>query len=503
MESFVKKCSLEEHIKANANSYCQECKIYMCKDCETCHEKLFKNHHKFNIKKEEKEEDIFTGLCKEYNHLIELEYYCKNHNILCCAKCITNFEDKENGHHKDCDICPINDFEKNKKEKLDSNIKTLEILYNHLEKSIKEINETFEKINESKEDLKLNIQKIFTKLRNELNNREDELFLEVDELYNYSFFNQNNIKKIKELPNKIKKLLDKVKSNNYNWRNNKLNLLINDCINLENNINEINKINDLNESIKKANPLFYKVEFIQDNYEQVLEIIKKFGFLKKSLENIFDSEIEIDENLVKLWLDKKKFISELLFRKSRDGSQPKEFHNKCDNKGITITFINTDEFKFGGYTELGWEGKGPKKDNSTFLFSFDKSEKYPIKNEKEEEVKKKEGEGEGEEEIKEVKEKEVKEKEKKEKRKNKIKKNNENNKQNKYSIFCNTKNGPTFGSLDRYEIYFNKTLDYGISYGNLRENNNKNYTFFNDMKLTNGERNWNVKELEVYKIIYI
>ena len=59
--------------------------------------------------------------------------------------------------------------------------------------------------------------------------------------------------------------------------------------------------------------------------------------------------------------------------------------------------------------------------------------------------------------------------------------------------------------LRRYEIYFNKTLDYGISYGNLKENNNNknSYTFFNGMKLTNGERNWNVKELEVYKIIYI
>ena len=133
MESFVKKCSLEEHTKSNANSYCQECKIYMC------------------------------------------------------AKCITNLEDKENGHHKDCDISPINEFERNKKEKLDNNIKTLENLYNSLEKTIKEINETFEKISESKEDLKLIIQKEFTKLRNELNNREDELFIEVDELYNYSF----------------------------------------------------------------------------------------------------------------------------------------------------------------------------------------------------------------------------------------------------------------------------------------------------------------------------
>jgi len=42
----------------------------------------------------------------------------------------------------------------------------------------------YEKIEKSKEELKIIIQKIFTKLRNVLNDREDELLLEVDNRYN-------------------------------------------------------------------------------------------------------------------------------------------------------------------------------------------------------------------------------------------------------------------------------------------------------------------------------
>jgi len=48
----------------------------------------------------------------------------------------------------------------------------------------------YEKIEKSKEELKIIIQKIFTKLRNALNDREDELLLEVDNRYNELYFNE-------------------------------------------------------------------------------------------------------------------------------------------------------------------------------------------------------------------------------------------------------------------------------------------------------------------------
>ena len=53
--------------------------------------------------------------------------------------------------------------------------------------SIKELNEIIENIDKNKEEIKLEIQKTFTKIRNELNNREDQLLLEVDEKFKKNF----------------------------------------------------------------------------------------------------------------------------------------------------------------------------------------------------------------------------------------------------------------------------------------------------------------------------
>ena len=44
--------------------------------------------------------DIFTGICKEKNHINKLEYFCKNHNQLCCAACITKIKCKGKGNIK-------------------------------------------------------------------------------------------------------------------------------------------------------------------------------------------------------------------------------------------------------------------------------------------------------------------------------------------------------------------------------------------------------------------
>ena len=49
------------------------------------------------------------------------------------------------------------------------------------------------------------------------------------------------IKEFEKLPDKVKKSLEKGKLINNNWNNNNMNSLINDCLNIENNIEEINK----------------------------------------------------------------------------------------------------------------------------------------------------------------------------------------------------------------------------------------------------------------------
>ena len=63
----------------------------------------------------------------------------------------------------------------------------------------------------NKEELKLKIQNIFTKIRNILNNREEELLLEVDKKFNNLYYNEDIIKQSESLPNKIKIYLEKGK----------------------------------------------------------------------------------------------------------------------------------------------------------------------------------------------------------------------------------------------------------------------------------------------------
>ena len=61
------------------------------------------------------ESEIFTGMCTEKNHSNKLEYYCKNHNQLCCVACIAKIKGKGNGEHKDCDVCFIKKIKNTKK----------------------------------------------------------------------------------------------------------------------------------------------------------------------------------------------------------------------------------------------------------------------------------------------------------------------------------------------------------------------------------------------------
>ena len=160
-------------------------------------------------------------------------------------------------------------------------------------------------------------------------------------------------------------------------------------------------------------------------------------------------KLHFEEKLVYTWLNNIEFTSELLYRKTRDGSTPNDFHNRCDNKGITITFIETTKgYKFGGYTELQWDkSEKSKKDKSIFIFSFNNKQKYLARN-------------------------------------------------NNNSIGCFINEGPRFG-CGFPEIYLKNSLNKGESLDNAY------CTFSQGRLLTNGESSWDVKELEVFKIKYV
>ena len=287
MELNKKKCSLKEHNNSNAIIYCVDCKVYMCNKCDNFHSKLFPYHKVFNIEKDNNE--IFIEYCNEegHNHN-KLEYFCKGHNKLCCASCIAKIRKKENGKHNECDVCIIEDIKEEKKNKIKENIKYLEELYNSVQDSINEIKNIYNSINGKKEEIKIKIQQVFTKLRKELNSREDKLLEDVDKEFNDSFGDEVLIRKCDNLPEKIKKSLEVIKNIDKEGDNENIIQFINNCINVEDNIKDILVIN---ENIKKNKEFInIKINFYPDEeaITPFLNNIKNFGEIHKI------EKIEID-----------------------------------------------------------------------------------------------------------------------------------------------------------------------------------------------------------------
>ena len=468
MEIQKKFCSYQGHEKIISNIYCTFCKVYMCTKCEPFHSKLLPNHKVLNIEKINAD-DISQELCHQENHNLEFQFYCKDHNKLCCAKCVTKIKNKENGMHKDCDVCTIEEIKNEKMNNLNQNINNLEILSKNFEESINKLKDIFEKINDNKEDIKVRIQKIFTKIRNELNNREDLLLKEVDDIFENKFFGEEIIKKGEKLPNKIKKSLERCKAIGNNIDENKIISLINDCISIEENINEINNINN---SINKYNKLVDVKVFFSPNEEdsQLKKLIENINYLGRVFmnnEHFCDSNIighdNNKQNMLIKWIEEKikkvkeNLSTKLIFKMSKDGEQSEDFHKCCDNQGPTLILIQTTNNKiFGGFTPLNWKspdsGSSTITDpsNQTFIFSLDLNKKYNLLN------------------------------------------------MNKQAIKCSKELGPDFGNDD---IQLKKNLKEGMCYAD----SSCNFIINGGTELTGSKENKDgfvTKELEVFKICY-
>ena len=463
MEIQNKKCSSKDHKESKAVCYCCNCKVYMCNKCENFHSNLLSNHKVFDIENYIK--DNFTGFCSEQNHINELEYFCKTHNTLCCAACIVKLKNKNNGKHSDCSIYKVEDIFNEKKNKFNENIKLLQKMSDNLKTSIINLKNLSEKMSQNKEELKMKIQTIFTKIRNELNSREDKLLLEVDSCYEKTFFKEDMLKEFERLPNKIKESIEKGKLFEKEFDDNNKIFLINEGIKIENNIKDINAVNENIEKCSKLSKI--KIKFSPDENEinDEVERIKVFGKVKiENLEPSFESSSIIkDDNesqkLIVNWIKektkKKEIKYKLIFKMTEQGSEGKDFHQYCDNKGPNLILIKTTNNKiFGGFTPLSWENKAISKfdeSNQTFIFSLNLNKKYDMINNKRKAI---QGFSEG--------------------------------------------YGPNFGD---YDFGLHKNLKEGESYAN----DSCNYLSNHNLDLTGGKGNnesFKTEEFEVFQVLY-
>ena len=146
------------------------------------------------------------------------------------------------------------------------------------------------------------------------------------------------------MPNKIKTSLEKKKNLNkseYLSDENKLRLLINGCITIENNIKEIKKLNkkiEISINLDNTNIKFLPEENEVDRY---FEIVKNFGKIKK-IENesmLFNNSDILNAEEKKLlisWLPQKPRKTTLLLNSNKDGDSVKVVEEKCKNKYPTI-----------------------------------------------------------------------------------------------------------------------------------------------------------------------
>ena len=68
----------------------------------------------------------------------------------------------------------------------------------------------------------------------------------------------------------------------------------------------------------------------------------------------------------------------LLYRGTRDGMTSKNFHDKCDNQGKTITLYKNNKGNiFGGYASISWTKEGEFKDApNSFIFTLTNTYNY-------------------------------------------------------------------------------------------------------------------------------
>ena len=268
------KCSLKKHEEIDAISYCEDCRKYMCQKCHYHHNELFENHGLNFLTK-------FTGLCPEENHSDILEFFCKSHNKLCCAACISKIQSKGNGLHKDCDVCEVEDIKEVKSQELKDNIKSLEKLSSQFNEIMADLKSKFEQ--ETKETTEAKIQNTFAKIRESINKREEEVMSKVDDLINnhYDEMLSKEKQKYDSTLKKIEKSIAKAKEieNELN-DSNKYKASINECLILENNMPNLNKdlerikneldVNKINSGIK-----FYPGD--DESINEYTEKLKKFG----------------------------------------------------------------------------------------------------------------------------------------------------------------------------------------------------------------------------------
>ena len=221
---------------------------------------------------------------------------------------------------------------------------------------------------------------------------------------------------------------------------------INKLSNMDNNLDEIN---NLKMQIMQAEKLMKK-EGEMRKQEIKSETHIKTQTTKKSIikGDIIHNLQELEMITRKINKSNSKIILNLIYKATYDSDSAEAFHQKCDHAESSLVLIESDKGKrFGGFTTQNWRGDGEeKKDENAFVFSLDKMKAYDVI---EDEV----------------------------------------------AIGCYPKFGPIFLGC-QIRIYDNAFKNGGTTF-----EKGLNFSTEEDYELTDGDRAFGVREIEVYEVI--
>ena len=148
--------------------------------------------------------------------------------------------------------------------------------------------------------------------------------------------------------------------------------------NLDENI-QLSLITELTNIKKENKEIKEKLTYL----EQKINILLQEKDKKDDLKGFENTIIKNNSEAVKIlkWIcPNNERRVKLLYKATPEENTRDDFHRKCDNKGATVTIIETTKGRrFGGYTSLSWDSSSQwKNDKEAFLFSLDNDKKYDV-----------------------------------------------------------------------------------------------------------------------------
>jgi hypothetical protein len=151
---------------------------------------------------------------------------------------------------------------------------------------------------------------------------------------------------------------------------------------IQSKLNEINRVKEFCEETNTFQPN----SNLLNQKEETSSLFGSLKLKKYSDMNSLKSQILEGEQQCSELIDVCEFSSHdkwsLLYRGTRDGFEPSDFHSKCDGHSNTLTIVKAKQSKFifGGFTTVPWDSLDIfRSDPNAFIFSLTNRDSKPLK----------------------------------------------------------------------------------------------------------------------------